>query len=268
MNKKINYIKIQKKLEKNGFIVLENFLSKSYCKKYLNKILSMKKDLYSRSSDKFKKKKDNLEYIVWNLQNKDKMFLDLIFNKKINKICKNYFSQGAYKNDRDIYQFELLHARILKQNAPSQRLHLDSRVCAIYPPTHLQFFFYLDNLNSDDGPLQLVPKSHKILRYPSIRDNKKAKKILAKEGSVIVMNSNVWHGSAEKKSKKYRVNITLAFNRWFLKQQFAVPYGLPLKFQKKLNIKQKKILGYFNYPPRTEATRKSMRGSLTNYLVK
>ena len=166
MNKKINYIKIQKKLQKNGFIVLENFLSKSYCKKYLNKILSMKKAKYSRTSDKPNKSKENLEYIVWNLQNKDKMFLDLIFNKKINKICENYFSLGAYKHDKDIYQFELLHARILEKKVKSQNLHLDSRVCAVYPPSNLQFFFYLQNLNLEDGPLQLVPKSHKILRFP------------------------------------------------------------------------------------------------------
>ena len=263
--KNINYTKIQKDLDENGYVVLENFLSKPYCKKYLSKILSMNKKQYDHIADK---KKDASSYVVWNLQNKDKLFLDLIFNKKINKICENFFSLGTYKNEKDSYQFELLHARVLKQNAVSQNLHLDSRTCAIHPPTALQFNFYLDNLNLDDGPLQLVPKSHKIKRHPTIKDNKKAKKILAKAGSVIIHNSNTWHGSAEKKSKKYRVNLLLAFNRWYLKQQFAVPYGLPLKFQKKLTIKQKKILGYFNYPPQTEATRMKMSGPLTNYLIK
>ena len=74
--KNINYTKIQKDLDENGYVVLENFLSKPYCKKYLSKILSMNKKQYDHMADK---KKDASSYVVWNLQNKDKLFLDLIF---------------------------------------------------------------------------------------------------------------------------------------------------------------------------------------------
>ena len=262
MINKINYIKIQQTLEKEGYFVLKNYLSKSKCKIFLQKI---SKEKASR------KDPGNFHQggvLVYNLQNKDEDFLKLIFDKKINKICENFFRKGAYKNDKDIYQFDLLHSRILLGKSKAQNLHVDSRVCGIYPPTHIQFFIYLDNVGANDGPTQLVPKSHKILRYPNTKDFNKTKKILGEMGTLIILNSSVWHGSSQKISNGSRSILTLSYCRWHLRQQYAVPYSIPYKFEKKLNIRQKKLLGYFNYPPKNEHYRLRMRGPLTNLKLK
>lgn len=262
MTNKINYTKIQNCLETKGYFVLKNFLPKSLCKKLLDKILEKKIV-----------KKDPANFhqggkMIYNLQNKDRDFLNLIFDEKFNKISKNYFKPGAYSLDKDIYQFELLYSRILTGKCKSQNLHIDSRVCGINPPTHIHFFIYLSDVNEMDGPTQLVPKSHKILRYPKKKDKTKALKITGGKGTVIVINSSIWHGSSVKKSIKPRVILTLSYSRWHLRQPYAVPYAIPDKFEKKLTIKQKKLLGYFNYPPKNEKFRLRMRGPLTTLKVK
>jgi len=262
MINKINYLKIQKNLESHGFYVLKNFFTKSKCEKLLS-ILSTKK-ISKKDPGNF----HNGAFLIYNLQNKHKDFLDLIFNKVINKICQNFFYKAAYKNDKDIYQFDLLHSRILHGKSKAQHLHLDSRVCGIYPPTHIQFFIYLDNVKKEDGPTQVVPRSHKILKYPNKKDNKKTKKITGGKGTLIIINSSLWHGSSQKITEGPRSILTLGFCRWHLRQQFAVPYSIPSKFEKKLTFKQKKILGYFNYPPKNENFRLRMRGPLTSLKVK
>ena len=85
---------------------------------------------------------------------------------------------------------------------------------------------------------------------------------------MIVINSSTWHGSSLKNSIKERAILTLSYSRWHIRQTYAVPYSIPIKIEKLLNLKQKKILGYFNYPPKNEKYRLRMRGPLTTLKVK
>ena len=262
ISQKINFNQINYNLSKKGFEVIKNFFSKKLTNSYYEKIMSKK--IISKNPSKFH---DNAG-LLYNLQNKDVFFLKLIFNKTINRICQNYFEVGSYSEDNNIYQFDGLHSRVLFGKNKSQNLHIDSRICGVHPPTHLHFFLYLKDVKIMDGPTQIVPYSHKICRYPNNNDKKKAIKILGEAGTLIIINSSLWHGSSEKKSDVSRAIITLSFSRWHIRQPFAVPYGLPRKFKKYLNSKQKKIFGYENYPDSTEQRRLRMRGNLPNLIIK
>ena len=50
-----------------------------------------------------------------------------------------------------------------------------------------------------------------------------------------------------------------------MRQSYAIPYGIKNDQKKKFSLKQKYILGYFNYPERSEKNRARMRGPLPNY---
>ena len=156
----------------------------------------------------------------------------------------------------------------MKGKSKFQSLHIDSRVCGIYPPTHLHFFIYLSDVKENDGPTQIVPNSHKIRRYPTNLDNKKTLKILGKKGTIIIVNSSIWHGSSSKNTNTQRTILTLSYSRWHLRQTFSVPYSIPVKFRKKLSLEQKKLLGFYNYPPKNENYRLRMRGPLTTLKAK
>ena len=111
-------------------------------------------------------------------------------------------------------------------------------------------------------------KSPNIKRYPTKKDNNKSIKICEKKGTLIVLNSSTWHGSSKKITNDPRVILTLSYSRWHLRQKYAVPYGIPSKYLKKLSLKQKKILGFFNYPPKNENYRLRMRGELTSMMTR
>ena len=250
--------KVINQLNKNGFFKVKNFLSDYEVRKYL-KIFSKLKSGDPKNKSFHKKAK-----LILNLHLKDKFFYKIIFNKEILNICNKYFSFGAYKNDKDIFQFDHMHSRILEGKNKKQNLHIDSRMCGVNPPTSLHFFIYLNHTYNKNGATRFVKGSHLVKRYPTIKDNKKAKSIECKPGDLIVLNSSVWHGSDEKITDTERIIMTLVYTRWFLRQGFAIPYSLK-KTKFKFTDKEKKILGYYNYPPKNENERQSKRGSLPTY---
>lgn len=260
--KKISLKTISNGLENKGYSVIKNFLSSNQCVKYKKLMMSEKKGkIYKKFHGK------NVQ-MFYNLTSKNFEFFKLIFNKDIINICKKYFQKGSYFKDKNIFQFDHIHGRKITGSCKSQNLHIDSRICGVYPPTSLHFFIYLDKVQKGSGATKIVPKSHKILRYPSIKDEKKAKEIHGKEGTMIIMNSSCWHGASEKINFNERSVLILVFNRWFMRQQFALPFDLKKKFFKKLNLTEKIILGYFNYPPINENQRIRRRGSLIEYKKK
>ena len=263
VNSKINFLKIANQLNAQGFSVLESKMTEKLCDQYLKIINSNLNKI--KNEKKFHGKDSS---VLYNLTNINFNFFKLIFDKKINKICKDYFQYGAYKGDKNIYQFDHMHSRILNNPCKAQRLHIDSRICGVNPPTSLHFFIYLSDIDEDSGPTQIVPSSHKIKRYPKKSDEKNAIKILGKKGTIIVTNSSAWHGSSLKKNNNQRAIITLVFTRWFFRQQFAIPFSLPKKFVNKFTIKEKMLLGFYNYPSINEVDRLTSRGTLKNYILK
>jgi ectoine hydroxylase-related dioxygenase (phytanoyl-CoA dioxygenase family) len=102
-----------------------------------------------------------------------------------------------------------------------------------------------------------------IKRYPEKKNKIKATSVNCNVGDAIVLNSSVWHGSGEKNTPGERTIITLAYTRWFISQQFAIPYSI--KNKNKFTEKQKYPLGFYNYPPKNEKQRQTRRGSLPRY---
>lgn len=255
-----NYTKISKELKNKGYSVIENFLPKKKCNLYNNiisKIIS-KQNLTENKSG-FHNTGSSMAY---NIQNKNRVFFDLIFHKEILKICELYFSYGAHTKDKYNFQFDNIAGRRLIGKCKNQELHIDSRLCGAEPPISIHFFLYLTDVKEESGPTRLVPKSHIIKRYPKKSDNKKTIKILGKRGKLLICNSSIWHGSSKKTNFDDRTIITLSFNRWFFRQKFAVPYSLSRSINKKMTLKQKFIYGIYNYPPKSEKMRLRMRGNL------
>lgn len=257
---KINFKKILRDLSSVGYSTLDNFLSDKECDKYNNhvtKILSTNK--LSENKTGFHNKGS---YMAYNIQNKNKKFFDLIFNSNILKICELFFSYGSHYSDKYNFQFDNIGARRLIGKCKDQDLHIDSRLCGVDPPISIHFFIYLTDVNKKSGPTRIVPRSHKVKRYPLKKDNKKTIQILGNRGKLLICNSSIWHGSSKKINFNDRTIITLSFNRWFFRQKFAAPYSLNSNQKKKMTEKQKFIYGIYNYPPKNEKIRLRMRGTL------
>lgn len=260
----MNFKLINNNLEKKGYHVEKNFLSKKISENLhekINKVIKKTSNVEKKSG-----MHNRGSFMAYNLQNKDIEFLKLIFNKKILKIAENFFKNGSYKDDKFNFQFDNISGRKLVGTCDNQPLHIDSRICGVYPPTSMQFLLYLNDTKITSGATQVVPKSHKLKRYPTKNDLKKAIKILGKKGTLIIINSAIWHGSSKKEDIDNRTAIILCFNRWFLRQKFSSPYSLPKKFYSKLSKSEKMIFGFNNYPTKDEKNgRLRMRGALPKF---
>lgn len=219
----LNFQKIQNNLEKKVFFVLRNYFKKKFCESIYEKVLSQR--IHSQDSGNFHKGAS----MVYNLHTKGEEFLKIIFSKNILKICNHYFKTGSYQKDKDVFQFDSIHSRILFGKSKPQNLHIDSRVAGIYPPTHLHFFIYLKKVTLEDGPTQLVPNSHRIIKFPNKIDEKNKLKITGEAGDMIIINSSTWHGSSQKKTFKYFQNIAF-FHRVILLSNIISPNIKKRKF--------------------------------------
>ena len=229
-------------LKRQGFAVLKKKLSKKKCS-YLKKIIR-------KFNEKLVAKRNPVEF-NYNIYCLNKDFLKLAFDKDLNEIAKEFF---IYKKDKKIknknldYHLNYMHHRCLNKPTPPQKLHIDGKIPGANPEISLHFIIYLDDVDKHNGPTAYVPKSHLIKELPNKKNNTKAKLIFGEQGTITAFSGSTWHGSTKKTNNKPRSIILIKFARWFIAQNFAVPYLIPKKIAKLLNDKEKRILGFYNYP--------------------
>ena len=238
---------------KKGYTKIENILNATEC----DKIKNISKKLYINLKKKTKIR-NPLEQTIYNLHNKNDIFIKFIDHKAIIGIVKQALSAGSYNNNDDI---------ILRQSAVrnpkkgfAQQLHNDSRISGSKNPLIIQVIWLLDEFNKDNGATRVVPGSHLKNSFP--KQNKKysnEKQLNGKKGSVILFNAAMWHGSSKKTSSKERWGMIFSYSRWFLKPSFDTTQNTKLKIYNKLNRYQKELLGFKFNPPKDEFTRSSAK---------
>ena len=179
---------------------------------------------------------------------------------RLNNFLLNIFARNSYENEFP-YQLSRFQYRSLTRPCDAQVLHQDARLPGVQPLLSLHCFIYLTDVKIEDGATQLVPKSHLINRYPGEDDRDQSISVEAAKGDMLIINSSLWHGSGKKHSFSERPIIALAYNRWWIRQQFQFPYILR-SAQISLTEKQKQIFGFYNYPPISASQRISARGDL------
>lgn len=204
---------------KNGYIVLKNALSNQDVNKILN---DFKKVLHSENYKK------NPEYFHYNKSprvvegwKKSKNIKKVCYNKKVNK-----FLNILYKRK------PLPISTINFVRGTEQPLHSDYIHFGSVPELFLAgAWFALEDINKNNGPLNIVPKSHKLntidftdlnLEIPKttkeLKDNYtfyeqylkkltklkklKSKKALMKKGDVLIWAANLLHGGTKIRIKE------------------------------------------------------------------
>ncbi len=239
--KKSNLLAV-KKLKKDGYTVLKKKITEKNCFKL--------KHILKNFNKKFSNKIYPIEY-NYNLACLNRDFLRLAFDKDLNEIAELFFQ---YEVDKKIktknlqYHLNYMHHRCLNRPTPSQKLHIDGKIPGSNPPLAMSVIIFLDDVDEDNGSFTVVPKSHRINRLPKESDKFKLKKICGKRGTIIPISGSLFHGSAKKINNKSRSVIIMNFTRWFMSQNFALPFLLDQKTSKSLSEREKRILGFFDYP--------------------
>lgn len=135
---------------------------------------------------------------------------------------------------------------ITKSNtAYINRIHRDVRTFSVEQNFMIQMIIPLDDFVPLNGATYFLSGSHKIDVQPSEEYfNKHAIQAVAKKGSIILFNSNLWHAAGTNFTDKQRRALTLGFTKPYVKQQFDYPRFLGYEFGESLNNDLRQVIGY------------------------
>ena len=243
-----------REIEKNGFCIIKNFLSKKIVSDLLKKVN------FHYNINKGRKyngvpSRDEKDKILYNLQNKDYKFIKILTNKKILEIAKYFLNDKTYKflpKDKPNFIINYFNAR---SSGNKLDLHIDSWIPYAGKKTHMmQFVFLLEKSTENNGCTTVVKKSHKSGKFCNLK-TKKITPIIGEPGDLIIWDSRLWHGTKENKSDVSRWAIVTTISSWWVKQAMDMPKSLPKKIYNKCSNLEKQLLGFCSIPPADEAKR-------------
>jgi hypothetical protein len=245
------------KLQKDGFIIIDNIFNKkqtNLVKKKLDIILKnrIKKNMIVGDED---------NQIMYNYFFDDKSLLKLLYIPLVDQILKsvldnNYvLSLGNAQNRvTNIYNIK----RKKKNYKIGSTWHTDSRYLGkkrISKGFSYLLIIALDPFTKENGATKFIPKSVNSSSIPPRKIKNKSKKyhiknLVMKEGSICIMDSGIWH-KAGKSSNLSRWSIFNLYTGWFVKPYFDY------KKLTKQNIKKiyKKLLHGYADPPKINGNR-------------
>ena len=250
----------KKQLDELGYVVLSDLISNEDCEFYKNlleKDYKQYKDQYQNSADKTKHNLNDksLEKVVFNLHNKNLAWFKLFENSKVLNVLDSVLYDGSYKNSEPYY-LNNISARCPLKGNPGQQLHLDSRLAGVNYCLVANVLWVLDDFTAQNGATRVVPGSHKFNSFTE--DGKVYEEeilVLAKKGSAIIFNANLWHGGGGNFDGTSRWALALGYARWFIKPAFDYMQNTPNEIYDHLTDSQKKLLGFNCVPPKDEFTR-------------
>ena len=154
-------------------------------------------------------------------------FLDyLVLSEQLNPYFESYFngkfilnSLGGNINRKNIFSY-------------ASNIHRDIRSYSGNIPLLLNTLVMLDDFTCENGATFLMSGSHRThADKPSENEfSEVAQQAIAKAGSVLVFNSNLWHRAGENKTDAPRRSITPMYCKPFIKPQYD--YARALGYEK------------------------------------
>ena len=114
----------------------------------------------------------------------------------------------------------------------------------------LNFLIAFDKFTKTNGGTYVIPGSHTNPELPSQKYiSSDEKQITCPAGSLIILDSNLWHRGGVNLSSRPRRAINQQYTRPFIKQQIDYPYLLGSKIDLETKLAQR--LGYWSIPPKS-----------------
>ena len=122
-----------------------------------DKLKNIGKKIYKKYKNK-NKIKNPLEETIYNLHNKDEIYIKYICHKKLYRIVKSVLSEGSYNNECDINIRQIAMRNPKKGHA--QQLHNDTRIAGCRYPLVIHIIYMLDDFTEKNGATRVVSRSH------------------------------------------------------------------------------------------------------------
>lgn len=133
-----------------------------------------------------------------------------------------------------------------KNNRPYvQNIHRDVRSFMGSEKTMIQMMVLLDDFTNENGATYMLSGSHLIEDKPDESYfYEYADRVIAKRGSIVLFDSNLWHAAGKNYTDGDRRVLTISFTKPQFKQQFDYPRYLGYDFGESLSEGLRQVLGY------------------------
>ena len=235
-------------LNENGYLVKENFLKKEMLKKVHDTLDTIAKK-ERETGNAYLYGKNGMNQRIYNLISKHSIFRDILESVWLENFLDSYFYRPTFHEKYGLSSFA---AHIIVPGGEDMPLHIDNAVPDPIPkdwPMRLVIVIPLCDFSKENGTTYVVPGSNKLLKKPSIKDEKKFKGIHleAKAGSLLIWDGNIWHKSTKNISSKDRAGLIISYGASFFKEICGEEEHLvvvPKKLQEKMSPRLKSLIGY------------------------
>jgi ectoine hydroxylase-related dioxygenase (phytanoyl-CoA dioxygenase family) len=132
----------------------------------------------------------------------------------------------------------------------SSRIHVDSARCIPGYISSFMSLILLDDFTEENGATWFLPCSHNSLSQPSGGVfYAKAKRLIARAGSVLFWNPRVWHAGGSNKTEYWRHALTIVMCRPYMKQRIDIPRALATHDLSNISDFVKQKLGFMAQVP-------------------
>jgi hypothetical protein len=187
---------------------------------------------------------ENNDYTVHHLVGHETSFFDYLEECPISEYITRYFNSQYILNS--------FGGAINTSGSMSyaHNIHRDIRTYSNDLPLLLNTLVMLDDFTEENGATWLLSGSHKQEKKPSQSYfDKNAEQAIAKAGSILFFNSNVWHAGGNNISKSARRSLTPMYSKPFIKQQLDYPRAIGYPQKDALSSNMQQILGYNSRTP-------------------
>lgn len=254
------------KLKKDGLVVVENFFSIDECKRYKEKIIQ----ILEKKIIKNQYVGNNTYQVIENYFTFDDSFFRIIYSELMDQIMMELIDQ-----DYVILSSSARNAHLnkkIKLNSKTSGIgwHTDTRYIQeqrIKPSLIYTSIVPLEDFTLSNGTTKFILGSHKFKGKPEReKDYKNANNLIAKKGSLIVIDTALWH-RAGMSTNKSRWAIFTMYAPWFIKPYFQFDKMIPKNKVKELHPKIRQLLHFDSTPPKVHdssnlATLKRVRKEL------
>jgi hypothetical protein len=165
---------------------------------------------------------------VYNLQNKDAFFLELLFEGRgVDGVLKHFLNDEWFKQMPKEDPNYVLRSYIAGSTNNVTPMHIDSFIPYLGPrPYIMQYAIILEKQTKENGAAVVVPRSHMSGEYATQEAFDDAISIESEVGDIVLWDSRPWHGTTANTTDSTRWSIIVTLCRCWMKQHWNIPMNL------------------------------------------
>ncbi len=227
----------RRQLDEQGYLVLPGLMSTELLERVRRRVEGLFAEEGAAAGSEFKTEPGARR--LANLVDKGRVFEEVILRRETTEAMEHVLGPG--------FKLSSLNVRSADPYSPcDQPLHADSAAIADGAGYWVcNSVWMLDDFTPENGATRMVPGSHRWreLPPPEMYDpHPQQQLVTGKAGTVVIMNSHMWHGGTANRTAAPRRAMHVYYTRWDKPQQLWQKKWLSAEVQARLSPDARRIL--------------------------